>query len=126
MSMTCEEAIQTLEGIIRAHEHMKIIDTRLGEQFINTKIEALRMAIEALWLGGEMIKAKHLKSECVDCQMAGDMRELNVEYNAVVVGMIKSLRQQDSITDEDIEKILVEHIATAFKILDYPGGITEV
>ena len=73
-----------------------------------------------------MIKAVHLKSDCVDCQMGGKLRDLTVEYNAVVVGMIKSLRQQDEITDEDIEKILVEHIATAFKILDYPGGITEV
>ena len=126
MSMTYEEAILTIKDIIRAHQRMKTMNTVLKESFIDDKIEALRLAVESLELGGEMIKAKHLKSECVDCQMAGDMRELNVEYNAVVVGMIKSLRQQDSITDEDIEKILVEHIATAFKILDYPGGITEV
>lgn len=126
MSMTYEEAILTIKDIIRAHQRMKTMNTVLKESFIDDKIEALRLAVESLELGGEMIKVKHLKSECVDCQMAGDMRELNVEYNAVVVGMIKSLRQQDSITDEDIEKILVEHIATAFKILDYPGGITEV
>ena len=126
MSMTYEEAILTLKDIIRAHERMKTMKTVLKEGFIDEKIEALKLAVEALELGGEMIKAKHLKTECVDCQMAGDMRDLNIEYNAVVVGMIKSLRQQDEITDEDIEKILVEHIATAFKILDYPGGITEV
>lgn len=73
-----------------------------------------------------MIKAVHLKSDCVDCQMGGKLGDLTVEYNAVVVGMIKSLRQDDYMEDDEIEKFLVEQIATAFRVVDYPEGITEV
>ena len=73
-----------------------------------------------------MIKAVHLKSDCMDCQMGGRLRDLTVEYNAVIVGMIKSLRQDDYMKDEEIEKFLVEQIATAFKVVDYPGGIKQV
>ena len=48
MSMTCEEAILTLKDIIRAHERMKTMKTVLKEGFIDEKIEALKLAVEAL------------------------------------------------------------------------------
>lgn len=72
-----------------------------------------------------MIKADHVFNDTVDCQIYGPMKNLEVEFNAVVVGYIKTLRHQN-VEDDNIEKMLVEHIATAFKIVDLPGGIKDV
>lgn len=74
-----------------------------------------------------MIRSTHIDGETIDCKIIGSSAQLEVEYNAIITGMIKNYRGRTDVklSDELIEKMLVEHIVTAFKIVDYPGGIID-
>ncbi len=51
--------------------------------------------------------------------------QIVIEYNSVVIGMIKRLRDVEKKTDEEIEKFLVESIAFGFEAIKRPGGVID-
>ncbi len=59
------------------------------------------------------------------CHHGGTRAQLMIEYQAVVTGMVKNLRDKDKLPDEEIEKLLVESIDLAFRVADIPGGVRE-
>lgn len=73
-----------------------------------------------------MIRSEMLDSLHVDCKLYGPFPKLMVEYNAVTTGVIKTLREREKMPDEEIEKLLVESIALAFRVADIPGGVKEL
>ena len=59
----------------------------------------------------------------IHCRFEGGAAQLMMEYNSIVAGMVKNLREKDKMSDEEIEKLLVEAIAIGFKVVDVPGGM---
>ena len=61
----------------------------------------------------------------IHCSLEGGAAQLMMEYHSIVAGMVKKLREKDKMSDEEIEKLLVEAIAIGFKVVDTPGGMRE-
>ena len=72
-----------------------------------------------------MIKTQIIEDFKVDCKIHGTAPQIVIEYNSVVIGMIKRLRDVEKKTDEEIERFLVESIAFGFKAIEKPGGVIE-
>jgi len=72
-----------------------------------------------------LIKTQIIEDFKVDCKIYGAAPQIVIEYNSVVIGMIKRLRDVEKKTDEEIERFLVESIAFGFEAIEKPGGVID-